>query len=103
MSCIRLPQFGLAVLLCGLASTSVAADPKDEAVKKELKTLEGTWDFKAKVVEGNEIPAPAGAMQLVITGTKYVLRVEGKDFESGTITIDPSKSPRAIDFLAAEG
>jgi uncharacterized protein (TIGR03067 family) len=100
----RLPA--LPVLLIGLwAGVAPGADPKDEAVKKEMKALAGTWDVTKIVKDGKELPAePAGTLLLVITADgKYSEKVEGKENENGTVTIDPTKTPKTIDLTILEG
>jgi len=87
----------LAAALC-VAALPGAEDPKAEALKKEVKALEGTWDGKSRLVDGKEEPPPPGGAQLILEGTKYTIKVEGKVKETGTWTVDPSKTPRTIDL-----
>jgi uncharacterized protein (TIGR03067 family) len=93
----------LALLAVGLL---IAADDKDQADagKKDLKALEGTW--KAVKGEENGAPVKEGAIkqfELTIKGDKYTLRVNGEETEQGTLKLDPTKKPKAVDFKITKG
>jgi uncharacterized protein (TIGR03067 family) len=88
----RLALLGLAAVLCGLAAVGSAADPKDEAVQKELKAFDGTWTLVGQ-----------DKVQVVISNGKYSEKQEGKEVESGTLTVDPSKTPKTMDLMILEG
>jgi uncharacterized protein (TIGR03067 family) len=90
--------FGLAVAAAGNAD-----EPKEDAVKKELKALDGTWEITSVLKDGKEMPIPPGAAQVVISGGKYREIVDGKEMESGTFTVDPGKTPKAMDISILEG
>jgi uncharacterized protein (TIGR03067 family) len=93
----------LSVLALCFAVPAGAADPKDEAVKKELKAFEGAWDGKSRLSDGKEEPAPPGGAQLIFSGEKYTIKLGGKVTETGTFSIDPSKKPKTIDLTPTEG
>jgi uncharacterized protein (TIGR03067 family) len=88
----------LTVLAVVLLSGADAAG--DKAVAEELKKLEGTW--LTIPLEG---PEPAGykPIRLKIDGDKYREIFEGKITEEGTLRVDPSKSPKAMDMTVAKG
>jgi uncharacterized protein (TIGR03067 family) len=92
MSRIRLSPLGLPAFLFALASVGSAADPKEEAVKKELKALDGTWNVVG-----------ADKVQVVISNGKYKEMVGGKEVESGTFTVGPSKTPKTMDIMILDG
>ena len=93
----------LTVLLLGVALPRAAADPKEEAVKNELKALEGTWDARARRVDGKDEPPPPGGLQLILSGAKYTVKVGGKVKESGSFVVDPGKTPKTIDLKTEDG
>jgi uncharacterized protein (TIGR03067 family) len=101
-------RYALTVLvtlaLCA-AVLSAAGDAKQDAAQKELKRLEGTWEAVAAVVDGvKQEPKKGMGHHLVIRGDKYTLEhTDGKSFGKGTLKVDPSKKPKAIDLLPAEG
>jgi uncharacterized protein (TIGR03067 family) len=95
-------------VLAGLfvaASIAAAADPKEEAVKKDLKALDGTWHLTDIVKDGKEVPIPPGSavVELVISDGKYREKVGKDEVEVGTFTVDPSKSPKTMDVMILEG
>lgn len=81
----------------------VAGQQADDAAKKDLAALQGTWVMVALEVDGKPVPEEKikGAM-LVIKGDKYITKVKGKDYET-VITLDPGKKPKAIDMVFTEG
>lgn len=93
------------VLLTVIATIAPADDATDEAVKKDRKQIEGTWRAIALVVDGNTVMEEDARKLIVINGSDgtWSLRSEGKDISKGTSTIDPTKKPKTIDFLATEG
>jgi uncharacterized protein (TIGR03067 family) len=67
---------------------------------KDLAKLSGTWVL---VTAGGQA-VPAGTHKaLVFTGDKYEGLTNGKVDESGTIKLDPSAKPMAIDLAIATG
>jgi uncharacterized protein (TIGR03067 family) len=76
---------------------------KQDAAKKDLDALQGTWVMVALEVDGKPVPEEKikGA-RLVVKGDKYITQVKGKDYET-IITLDPSKKPKAIDMVFTEG
>lgn len=90
-----------AFLTAVLISTGFAADAtKDEAVKKDRKRIEGTWKVVRVVWNGKEIQEEvAGSLTVVNSadGT-WSLRQEGREIGGGTSTLDPTGTPKTIDF-----
>jgi uncharacterized protein (TIGR03067 family) len=89
----------LAVLVVGLL---VAADDKADDVKKDLKAFEGTWTVAELQVNGKkatEEEVKNFETKLTFKDNKLTLTLEGQTFE-GTVTIDPSKTPKTVDVKA---
>jgi uncharacterized protein (TIGR03067 family) len=90
--------------LCGLllaagALLDVAADDKkDAAVKEELKKFEGTWVLVSGAEDGNEIADPEKAAKLVFKGDKVAVYSGDKKLAEGTLSLDPSAKPKAMDM-----
>jgi uncharacterized protein (TIGR03067 family) len=84
---------GLVVLL---ATGPYAQDD----VKKELEKFQGSWVLTS--VAGRALPGGTHAV-LVFTGDKYQGSTNGKPDESGTIKLDLTTRPAAIDLVIAEG
>jgi uncharacterized protein (TIGR03067 family) len=101
---VKLLSIGLFVLLIG-ALPGRADDARDEAVKKEMKAIAGTWEAtKVKPPGQDELSPPPGTLLLVIGADgKYSEKIQGNEAENGTLTVDPSKTPKTIDLMILEG
>jgi uncharacterized protein (TIGR03067 family) len=95
----------LAILFCVLGFTATAswADDKPD-VEKELKKFQGAWTFESSESGGQKFPADQ-LKDLVLTfdGAKHTVKNGSALIQAGTQTIDPSKSPKAIDVTLTEG
>jgi uncharacterized protein (TIGR03067 family) len=82
----------------------VAADAKDDdAAKKELKKLAGTYvmvsgESKAEKLSEDRIKDTT----MKIDGAKYTANFGG-DAVTGTLKLDPTKTPKEIDATDSEG
>jgi uncharacterized protein (TIGR03067 family) len=84
----------------GLLAAASADDTRDEAVKKELKRLEGTWVVVSVVFDGLPSP-PEEALKdqaIVRKGEKETTTLKGKETGKGTVKVDPTKKPAEIDY-----
>jgi uncharacterized protein (TIGR03067 family) len=85
-----------------LALSLVAADPADDA-KKELERLQGAWIMTALEINGEKIAAERFQnSRLEIKGDRYVVNT-GKSTHEAILTLDPTKSLKAIDMKLADG
>jgi uncharacterized protein (TIGR03067 family) len=82
-----------------------AAQPSDAEVKAELKKLQGTWTVAKQINDGTETPAEeAKKIKVIFDGEgKWKVDVEGTTFVEGTLTLDPSKKPKTIDYKITKG
>src|SRR5438270_167955 len=95
--------FGV-VLVVGAALVVGADDKKDDAVKDELKKLEGNWQLVASEREGEKAPAEAAKMmKAVVKGDKVTIYQGDKVGGEATFTIDPSKKPKTMDAVSTFG
>src|SRR5687768_7611078 len=92
----------MALAFCVMSLTLTAAD--DTLVQKNLKALEGSWKAVSGILAGQEIPKEK------LPRTTYVLHADGLITEQtpqgetmGTMTIDPAKDPKIIDFVIESG
>jgi uncharacterized protein (TIGR03067 family) len=95
----------LLILAIGvLAATGLAAAADAGAdVKKEMKTLEGTWVRVSAETNGKEAPKEATkGITMTFAGDKFSSKMAdtGRVIE-GTFRIDPSKSPKEYDATAS--
>jgi uncharacterized protein (TIGR03067 family) len=93
------------VLVVAIAPIAAAGDAKDAAIKKDRKTIEGTWRVVAFEVDGNKGTEEDAKKLTVVNGSDgtWSLRSEDKEMNKGTSTIDPTKKPKTIDFTITEG
>jgi uncharacterized protein (TIGR03067 family) len=86
---------------------------KEEAVKKDLKALKGTWKPVSAEFDGKEVPEEdlegrvatveeAGKEGGKETG-KATARKDGMVVAVGTFEIDPTKKPKTMDYTSTEG
>jgi len=90
----------LALLLLG------AADPKDEAVRKEQKKLAGKWVLVEAVVDGKKVPAEVVQKgHLVHRGDETTLVTPHQSGEpiKAKSKLDPTTTPKRVDWVRSQG
>jgi len=89
----RLLLFPCALFLCiGCGSNSADKD-----------LLQGSWYQVAEQFDGKNLSVAridATAGKLIFQGEKYAFRSGRDTIEQGTFTVDPSKTPKTIDFIS---
>ncbi|MGL4549594.1 MAG: TIGR03067 domain-containing protein, partial [Gemmataceae bacterium] len=65
-----------------------------------LAPFQGKWDLTSSEKDGKALPA--GSVRTV-TGDAYVIERDGKTLGKGTLKVDPSATPKAIDITRAGG
>jgi uncharacterized protein (TIGR03067 family) len=81
----------------------IAGDDKEDAVKLDMKLLQGDWVMQAFENNGKPISAEeARKIKLTIKGDRYLVNIGERKLEL-TFKIDPAKKPKAIDFTMAQG
>jgi uncharacterized protein (TIGR03067 family) len=92
-------------LLLTVTGTLTAGDPKEEAIKKDRKRYEGTWQVISLEVDGNKAGEEDAKKITVINEAdgKWAIEVDGKVVAKGTSEIDPTKKPRTVDLTMTEG
>jgi len=95
---------GIAVLLGGVG-LAAAADAKEEAVKKELQALKGTWRPVSREVDG--VKTSEEELKDVIIrrdeAGMFSVRLGDQVIIEGTIKIDPAKKPKTVDTTYSTG
>jgi uncharacterized protein (TIGR03067 family) len=93
--------FLLAVALI-LISPVRAAD--EDAAKRDLAQLQGEWRMTSGVADGNRIPDPMLAnSKRICKGDQLTAIVGGQLVMKAKITLDPSNTPKAIDYDVTDG
>ena len=105
---MRRSHIGLLVvgaLLTAIATIASAGDFKDEAIKKDRKQIQGTWRITALEINGNKSADEDARKLSVVNGSDgtWSLFSEDGGVWKGTSTIDPTKTPKTIDFTPTEG
>src|SRR5262245_29934184 len=93
-------------LLVGVAVLLVAADAKDDEVKKELKKFEGNWVLVSGEQDGEKIADEHVKKSKITWKDKDVVAEtphQSKDPIKGSITIDPNKKPKEMDWVRSAG
>jgi uncharacterized protein (TIGR03067 family) len=82
-----------------------AGDARDEAIKKDRKKYEGTWQVVSLEVDGKQTPEEDARKITVVNEAdgKWAIEVGGKVVARGTSEIDPTKKPKAVDLTVTEG
>jgi uncharacterized protein (TIGR03067 family) len=89
-------------LIVMMAGLSIAAD----APKGDLGKLQGTWSLVSAVRDGKDVPDDeVSRTTLVIKGDAFTFPNDARvgTGPSGTFTIDPSRTPGAIDATPSAG
>lgn len=87
------------VILCS-GMLLLASNQEDDA-KKELAKMQGTWRVVSVVINGEKLKdEDIKDDRLIIKGTKFTLQGK-KQLLDGALTLDPSKSPKHLNALAA--
>jgi uncharacterized protein (TIGR03067 family) len=90
-------------LVLAVAVVAMAADAKDDANKKDLQALQGTWKVQKMVREGQEAPAEAIAkVRFVFEGNKARIETAGPGGDAATFTLDATQSPKVITLTPAK-
>jgi len=95
----------LGLLFALIGPLSFADDAKEEAIKKERKRYEGTWQVISLEVDGNKAGEEDAKKIAVVNGAdgKWSIEVDSKVIARGTSKIDPTKKPKAVDLTTTEG
>ena len=83
---------------------SLARAGDSDATKKDLAQLQGEWSMVSGSADGQPMPEEMRKqMKRVCTGDQTTTTVGGQVFLQAKITIDPSKSPKTIDYQMTAG
>jgi uncharacterized protein (TIGR03067 family) len=84
------------------AGLFLAADAKDDAVKKDMDAIQGKWSVVSMDHDGDALKISKDANR-VIKGDKYALTLLTDVTIEGVFTIDPTTSPKQIQTTASSG
>jgi uncharacterized protein (TIGR03067 family) len=93
--------YGLMALAVGLL---IAADPRDDAAKKDLGKFQGNWKLISAEQDGKRTPqGEVKKIKLTIQANKFILRKDSVVISEGTFTLDPARKPKEIDETITTG
>jgi uncharacterized protein (TIGR03067 family) len=93
----------IAIALFAAGGTVLGGDSK-EAGEKDLKKIQGTWQFVAQEMEGKQRPKEEVAkLTITFTGDKFAVREADKVVQAGTHKLDPTKKPAQVTAMVTEG
>src|SRR5215218_652227 len=93
-------------LLIGLVafSTSQTWAQDSEITKKEMAQLQGEWSMVSGSANGQTMPDEIRKqMKRVCKGNQATTTMGTTVYLKATITVDPSKSPKTMDYQMTEG
>jgi uncharacterized protein (TIGR03067 family) len=87
-----------------LLASAFSLRAEDDAVAKEDKKFEGTWEVIEFEANGEKVPKEVYAnWTFTFKGKDYEQKDGDKVMEAGKQTLDPSKKPKHMDIAVAEG
>jgi uncharacterized protein (TIGR03067 family) len=82
---------------------SLSCPSRGDDTKDDAKSIDGTWRPSAAELAGEKLPDEIReAIKLVIGDGTYTVTT-GKVIDRGTIKLDPTTLPKAIDITGTEG
>jgi len=97
-------RYALSVL--AIVFLVAAEDSKDEAIKKELAKMKGTWKAVSLEIDGNK-PIPDDMLEklqcVIDADGKGTVQFDGATILAATNKIDPTKKPKTLDATFTEG
>src|SRR3954468_2369215 len=92
------------LLTLTLAATLLAQAKDNKAALKDLAGLQGDWFLASCIVDGSTIPESKLAdARRTCKGDEVTAVVEGELVLKAKISLDPSKKPKAIDYVVEKG
>ena len=90
------------IVVAALAG-SLAAEDSDEA-KADIAKMQGEWSMVSGSADGTAMPAELlTAAKRVCKGNETKVTIGETVILQATITVDPSKKPKTIDYKATDG
>ena len=103
---VGLLVIGLGITFVGGQGPVLAQPPGEDAVKKELAKLQGTWRVVQVEENGHKVPADKlreAKVTVTVKGNKHTLKYGEKSQGTVTVTIDPTTRPNRYDMSIPEG
>lgn len=93
------------VIAGGTCVMNAADDDSKDAVRRELRKMDGTWQILSLVVNGDNLLAKDDGQKTsaVIKGATLTTVRAGKTVNEAALKIDPRKTPWEIDIIFTSG
>lgn len=86
-----------------LLATLALPGGREEAAKKDLERLQGTYTIAAMEVDGKLVSEERlKGTTLTIKGDRYILKVKEQTFET-VLRLNPTKDPKEVDMVFVDG
>ena len=86
------------------AAISLAAAEDNPAIKKDMDQLQGEWSMVSGSADGQPMPEEMRKqMKRVCKGDEVTVTSGGQLFLKAKVSIDPSKTPKTIDYEMTDG
>ena len=93
---------GLVGLLGSLGSSLAGQSPS--ATSADSASLQGTWSMVAGTADGYQLPPEyVKTMRRVFVGNEVTVTMGGQLFLKATVALDPTASPKTIDYHMTGG
>ncbi len=91
------------MIVLGFLVASMGAAPKDDALRKDLQQLQGTWLVDSMEMDGKFMSDETRKkIKLVINGENFRFHT-GDDSHAGLYKLDPSKDQKELNIVITEG
>lgn len=90
------------LLGCALALVTLTARADEEAAKKDLKALQGTWTVVAAEHDGDPLDRIVGGVMVVKDSSFHIKTKSGTELK-GDLILNPAKAPKHLDYVHQEG
>ncbi len=91
------------IALAAVTAASVRGEEKEE-VKRDLDRLQGEWSMVSGAADGQPMPDQLlTQMKRICKRDETTTTMAGRVFFKAKITLDPSKTPKTIDYEMTEG
>ncbi len=85
------------------APTPPQPAPPAADAKGDLDRLQGTWACVSWVYDGERDPDREQGFESSYAGNRITLRREGREYRHALITLDPARTPRAMNIWDQDG
>ena len=91
-------------MVIGLAAVAIVPGWGEEKEAKDMAQLQGEWSMVSGSADGQSMPAPVvKKMKRICKRDEVTTTLGGQVYFKATISIDPSKTPKTMNYQMTEG